>query len=70
MTEAHVLVEIVRAHNVQKKCTFCGGTNHSAENASKEQERKRKNLARLMFRTIDERNVRLVNALDVDLKIT
>ena len=24
-----------RAHDVQTKCTFCGGNNHSAENASK-----------------------------------
>ena len=59
-----------RAHAVQTKCTFCGGTNHSAKNASKGLERKRKNLMRLMLRTIDERNVRFGNALDVDLKIT
>ena len=26
---------IERAHHFQTNCTFCGGTNHSAENASK-----------------------------------
>ena len=26
---------IERAHAVQKKCTFCGGTNHSAEKCFK-----------------------------------
>ena len=56
-----------RAHSVQTKCTFCGGTNHYAEKCFKIKERK--NPARLMFRTTDERNVRFGNVLDVDLKI-
>ena len=28
-------VNIERAHDVHKKCTFCGGTNHSAEKCFK-----------------------------------
>ena len=59
-----------RAHAVQTKCTFCGGTNQSEENVSKVSDRKRNRLVWLMLRKIDERNVRLGNALDVDLKIT
>ena len=59
-----------RAHAVQTKCTFCGGKNHSAENASKGQERKRRKLTRLMFHLTEIGNVRLGNALDMDLKIT
>ena len=39
-------------------------------NASKEKEREKKKLVRLMFHPIDKWNVRLGNALDVDLKIT
>ena len=40
------------------------------KNASKESESKRKNLMRMVIRTTDERNVRLGNVLDVDLKMT
>ena len=40
------------------------------KNVSKGLERKRRKLARLMFWTIDKRNIRLGNALDVDLNIT
>ena len=58
-----------RAHYVQTKCTFCGGNNHYAENVSKGLVTKRKKLARFMFRLTGIRNVRLGNALDVDLKI-
>ena len=53
-----------------KKCIFCGVKNHSAENTSEGYKRKRRKLVRLMLQTIDERNVRLGNALDLDLKIT
>ena len=59
-----------RENTVQTKYTFCGGTTHFAENASKRLDRKRKNLVRLMLWTIDKRNGHLKNALDVDLKIT
>ena len=37
------------ANNVQTKCTFCGGTNHSAENCLKKSDRKRKNLCGWSF---------------------
>ena len=59
-----------RAHSFQKKCSFCGLNNHSAEKISKGLYRKRRKLARLMFHRTGIRNVRLVNALDVDLNIT
>ena len=45
-----------RTNTVQKKCTFCGGTNHSAENVSKGLYRKSKKLVRLVIRTTDKRN--------------
>ena len=50
------------AHFVDVQITF-------QKNVLKGYERKRKKLVRLMFRTIDKQNVRLKNALDVDLKI-
>ena len=40
------------------------------KNVSKGLERKKRKLARLMFHLAGIRNVRLGNALDVDLKIT
>ena len=57
-------------HSVQEKCTFCGGNNHSVDFFPKGLERKRRNLARLMFHLTEIRNVRLGNALDVNLMIT
>ena len=45
-----------RANTVQKNCTFCGSTNHSAENVSKLLDRKRKKLVRLVLQTTDKRN--------------
>ena len=45
-----------RTNNVQTKCTFCGGTNHSAEEYLKGSYRKRKNLVRLVLWSIDKRN--------------
>ena len=59
-----------RANNAQTKCNFCGGATHSEEKNSKGLERKRKKIVWLVFRTTDERNGRLGNVLDVDLKIT
>ena len=58
------------AHAVQTKCTFCGGNNHSAEKCFK-RIRKEKDKARA-FDVSSNRNseIRLGNALDVDLKIT
>ena len=58
------------ANTVQKKCTFCGGDNHSTEYFSKGSDRKRKKLVRPVIQTTDELNARLRNVLDVDLKIT
>ena len=71
MIAAQVLLGIVKehmlfrqsAHFVEVKITL-------QKDASKGQERKRKKLARMIFHRIDNWNVRLVNALDVDLKIT
>ena len=45
-----------RENTVQTKCTFCGGTNHSAKNVSKGLDRKRKNLVRLVLQKTDKRN--------------
>ena len=59
-----------RAKYVQTKCTFCECANHSAEKNSKGSESKSKNIVGMVIRTTDKRNVRLGNALDVDLKIT
>ena len=59
-----------RANTDQKKCTFCGGVNHSAEKNSKGSDSKRENLVRMVIRTTYERNGRLRNVLDMDLKIT
>ena len=59
-----------RASTVQKKCTFCLGNIHSAEENSKGLDRRRKKLVRLMIRTIDKRNGHLENVLDLDLRIT
>ena len=59
-----------RANYVQKKCTFCGGANHSAENNSKVLERNSKKLVRLVIQTTYKWNVRHGNALDVGMRIT
>ena len=59
-----------RENTVQTKCTFCGGTNHSAEKNSKGLDTKRKKLVRLVLRTTDERNGHIKDVLDVDMKIT
>ena len=58
-----------RAHAVQTECKFCGGVNHSAEKCFKRIRKEKKKIAPLMFHPIDKWNVRLGNALDVDLKI-
>ena len=59
-----------RANTVQTKWNLCGDANHTTENVSNGSERNRKKLVRLVIQTIDERNVRLNNVLNVDLKIT
>ena len=68
---AQGLVDIVREHTLFRKSA------RSVEviiilrkNVSKGLERKRRKLARLMFHLTEIRNVRLGNALDVDLNIT
>ena len=47
---------IERANTVQTKCTFFGGTNHSAEVFSKGSDWKREKIVRLVIRTIYKRN--------------
>ena len=70
MIAAQVLVGIVKEHMIfRKSAHFVEVLITLQKNASKGEERKRKNLARLMFQKIVKRNVRLGNALDVDLKI-
>ena len=57
------------AHSVQAECTSFGGNNNSAKNVSKGLERKRRNLTRLMFHLTEIRNVRIRNALNVNMNI-
>ena len=59
-----------RTNNVLKKCTFCGGTNHSAEKCFK-RIRQEKEKARADD-TLDNRGMERTHRkiLDVDLKIT
>ena len=59
-----------RANTVQKKCTFCGGTNASLEKCFKRIRQEKEILVWLMLQTIDEWNGYLENVLDVDQKIT
>ena len=47
-----------RAHNVQKKCTFCGGTNHSAEKCLK-RIRKEKEKDRVVDASYDRQTERM-----------
>ena len=61
--------DIERAHDVQTECTFCGGVNHSAEQCFKTIKKENEKVPRWMFHLIYKWNVRLVNDLDVDLKI-
>ena len=35
-----------RSHAVQKKCTFCGGTNHSAEKCFKKDQKGKRKISR------------------------
>ena len=64
------LVDIIRGHTLSRqKAYFVDLITILRKNVSKLLERKRKNLARLVFRLTEIRNVRLVNAIDVDLKI-
>ena len=58
------------AHSVHKKCTFVDLITILRKNASKELDRKMGKLAQLVFYLTEIWDVRLGNALDVDLKIT
>ena len=58
-----------RSHSVQKKCTFFELNNHYAGFFSKGSDRKRKNLARLVFHITKIRIFQIGNDLDADLKI-
>ena len=71
MIAAQVLVGIVKGHILFKQSAhFLEVLITMQNNVSKGQERKMKKLARLMFHPIEKWNVRLGNALDVDLNIT
>ena len=71
MTASQVLVGIVKEQFIfRQSAHFVEVTIMLRKNASKGQERKRRKLAQLMFHLTEIRNVRLGNALDVDLKIT
>ena len=71
MKAAQVLVGIVKYHMMFRQIAhFVEVLLTLQKNVSKEQESKRKKLVRLMFQTIHEGNIRLGNALDVDLRIT
>ena len=60
-----------RAKIVQTKCTFCGGTNHSAKkNKSSRQGKEEACAAGSLDNRRTEWNGHLENVLDVDLKIT
>ena len=65
------LVDIVREHTLfRQSAHFVDVIIILWDLFSKGLERKRRKLARLMFHLTEIRNVRLRNALDVDLKIT
>ena len=59
-----------RAHAVQTKCIFCGGVNHSAEKFFKRIRKEKEKDRAVEFHPIYIWNVRLGNALGVDLKIS
>ena len=58
------------ANNVQTQCTFCGGTNYSAEKCFKGIRQEKEKLVRLVIPTTDKRNGHPENVLDVDMKTT
>ena len=58
-----------RENIVQKKCTFCGGTNHFEDKYFKMMRKDKEKLVRLVIRTDNGLNVNLENVLDVDLRI-
>ena len=66
------ITETIEKENTpfRKSAHFAEVTIMTHKNASKGQEKKRRKFARLMFHLTEIRNVRLRNALDVDLKIT
>ena len=68
---AQGLVDIMRDHTLfRKSAHFVEVIIILQKNASKGLESKRRQLARLMFHLTGIPNVRLGNALDVDMKIT
>ena len=65
------MVGIVKEHMLlNESAHFCGVIITLRKNVSNGEESKSKKLARLMLHSIDKWNVRLGNALDVDLNIT
>ena len=70
-TEDQVLDKIFKDKTlVRKSAPFVEVLITLQRKVSKGLDRKRKKLARLVLRTIDERNGHLKNNLDVDLRIT
>ena len=70
MTEAHIVVKIVREKNLSiKMAIFVEVPTILQENVSKISERKSKKLVRLVILTTGVWNARLVNVLDAELKI-
>ena len=68
---AQVIVDTMREHTLFRQSEhFVEVIIILRKNISKGLERKRRNLARLMFHLTGIWNIRLGNALDVDLKIT
>ena len=65
------LVDIIRGHTLSiQSAHFVELITILWKKNSKGLDRKRRKLARLVIRLTDIRNVRLVNAIDVDLDIT
>ena len=65
------LVDIMRGHNMSRQSAhFVEVRIILRKNVSKGLDRKSRKLARLVFHLTEIQNVRLGNAIDVDLKIT
>ena len=59
-----------RAQYVQAKCTFCGGNNHSTEKCFKRIRKEKEKTRAVDVSSNKNSDVRLRNALDMDLEIT
>ena len=71
MKAAQVVVEIVREKMFSRQSALSMKVpTITQKNVSKVSERKKKNLVRLMIRTIDVQNVRVISFLDMDMNTT